>query len=473
MAAPQHALQRGQGVARRIRPLGPPLGPPCRGPGFGLRRVEDGHHEPVGLQLGHRHPGGRQRHPQGGDHHPADVPDGRGAGQRGGQPLHDGDLVRAGAQIGGVGNHSQHALRGAVGVDQYPAAQAQPAQFAVGPADADRQLLAGGGQSARLDERHQRGNVVRCGALQQRLHPPVELLGSDAEQLHHLGVRVDPSGAQRQRERAAPEGVQPRPQQRPPLRPRHGAGRDGLQSRGHLVGVQLQQMAAVDVEGVRRLVHDHQASQPFGVPAQRQYTHRDVGRQRPGTVPGLRTRTARGTGDAVLRQLRRAQPQREAGAEGGGNRRVAGQREARRQAVGSAGAADHLGQLKFAASCGRHIDGGQLSPGGPRDSCGHCLHRLRMPEAVVVSHGRRVRPRGPERPPRHRLTGYVVIHGLLSMVRHAGRRERVGERITVCDQGRPPRPRLGRIVPEGRRGTDQRVTGRMDWACRNTLRGSQ
>ncbi|CAM5662422.1 hypothetical protein SVIOM74S_09860 [Streptomyces violarus] len=298
---------------------------PQLGPDLGFGRVEDGDDEPVALQLGEGDPVGPQRPAQGGDHGLADVADGDGGGQRGGQALDPGHVGDVGAQRGGVGDGAHEPCGVALAAGQETAAQPEPLRRPGGLEHAELQLPVADGHVIRLHDGHQRGQVLRHGHAEQGLDPAVELHGVQAEQVQQLvadpyaaGVHGEAEGARRQFT---------------------ALGERGRGGDGDRLGDEFQALAVVGVEPGGALAHGEQAAAV--VPMHRQGDQVEV----PGRhAPRL----------GVLGEFGRAHRDRPPGAVGLGDRGPPGARVAVAQPVQRPG---HPGRLdeaeQFAVLTGR------------------------------------------------------------------------------------------------------------------------
>ncbi len=199
------AQRRGQGrhgAHGRVGPLGAPLRPPHLRPGLRLGRVEDGDDQPVALQLGERDPVGAQRAAQRGHHGLADISHGDGGGQGGGQALHPGHVGDVGAELGGVGDGADETGRASLAAVLQPAAQPQPPGRSVGLEHPELQLAVADRHVVGLHHGHQRGQVLGDGQAQQGLHPSVEVVRVESEQLQDVVVHPDPAGVHGEAEAA-------------------------------------------------------------------------------------------------------------------------------------------------------------------------------------------------------------------------------------------------------------------------------
>jgi hypothetical protein len=325
----------GHGAYRRVGPLGAPLQAPQLGPGLRLGRVQDGDDEPVALQLGERDAVGLEGLAQGGDHGLADVTDGAGGGQGGGQALDAGHVGDVGAQRGGVGDGAHQTGGPALAARQEAAAQSEPLGWAGGLEDPELQLALADGHVVGLDDRHQGGQVLGHGQRQQGLDPAVEVLTAHAEQFQDVDADLDASGVHGEGERVGGQFLA-----------LGGPGRSGV---GHRVGDEFQARAVVGVEAFGALAHRDQTA-PAAVPAGGQGREAEVPRRGAPRLGGLG-------------ELLGAQPGGLAGAVDVGHRGPSGGGIAVAHAVQGPRHSDRLRQAQQLAVHARRVHGGEGGPG--------------------------------------------------------------------------------------------------------------
>lgn len=238
-ALPQGGGQGGHGPHGCLGPLAAPLQTPELRPGLRFGRVEDGHDEPVVLQLGEGDAVGPERGAEGGDDGLADVADGARHGEGGGQALDAGHVGDVGAQGGGVGDSAHEPGRTALAAGRHAAAQPEPLGWSRGLEDAELQFPFADGHVTGLEQGHQRGQVLGDGQAEQGLDLAVEGGPAHAEQLQDAVADLDPAGVDGEAERV---GAQFRA-----FRGGDGHGTD------HRVGDQFEALAVLVVESVRIL----------------------------------------------------------------------------------------------------------------------------------------------------------------------------------------------------------------------------
>ncbi len=344
-ALAQRGGEGGHGAHGRVGPLAPPLRAPHLGPGLGLRRVEDGDDEPLALQLGERDPVGPERPAQGGDHGLADVADGDGGGQRGGQALHAGHVGDVGAQAGGVGDGPHEPCRMAFAAGQEAPAQPEPLRRPGGLEHPELQLAVADGHVVGLHHGHQRGQVLRHGQAQQGLDAAVELDGVESEQVEQIVPDADAAGVHGEAERA-----------RRQFTALDGCGRGG---EGDRLGDEFQALAVVGVEPLGALAHGEEAA--AAVPVHGQGRHEEVPG---GDAPRLR----------VLGEFRRAQGDRPSAAVRLGDRGAPGPGIAVTQSVQRPRDPGRLHQAQQLTVLTRRVHGDEGRPGEDERLFEHAAH---------------------------------------------------------------------------------------------------
>lgn len=326
------ALAEGGGECRHgadggVGPLRAPLGAPQGGPGPGFRRVEDGDDEAVALQFGEGEAVGAERDAQRRRDRLADTADGSGGGEGGGEALDPGDVADAGAQGGGVGDGADEtggAGRWAGRVParllggQHPAAHPQPARLPGGLEDAELQFALAQRHVVGLDQGHQGGQVLGDGGGEQGLHPAVEGVPAQAEEVEHGVVDLDAAGVHGEAEGGRARGV---PTALGGWSGGRRAGGEGLGDRGQAGSV-------LGLEALGCLAHGDEAA----AVAQRQDAEEEVTEGRQGARVGAAGEVGGG------------EPPRVAVGVGLGEGRGGGEGIGVAQAVQGAGHADRLGE---------------------------------------------------------------------------------------------------------------------------------
>jgi hypothetical protein len=284
-----------------------------------LGRVQERDDEAVALQLGDGDPVGLEGLAQSGDDGVADIADGAGGREGGGEPLDAAHVVQTGAQFGGVGDGAHEPCWAALGGGQQVGAQPEPLVSAGRLEDAELQFPVADGHVVRLHGGHQRGKVLGHGHRQQGLDLAVERRGGQPEQIEHLVVDLDPPGVHGEAERAGGQVGRV-------VRQRGRRADDG-------VGEHPETGPVLGAEAVGALADGDQAA----VVPQGQHGQRVVPRGQPPRVGAA--------GD-----LLRPQPARPPRAQRLGGRGAAGQGVAVAEPVQRPGHSRGLGQMQFTAA---------------------------------------------------------------------------------------------------------------------------